>query len=282
MMVDGTIVYHSIGLICECDVGCDMDNHSFSFNHNTLLHLLDDVRNIHESAAFGDDSDHKRFDEIMQEINARVVLLTRDGLTGCFRAELFFDKIVQECEIAARLSQPLALMLIDVDGLKNLNDTHGHKAGSAAIAGIGAAVISVIRAMDFPARIGGDEFAILLPNTNSGAALDIALRLRSEIDKQNIPHAPTVSIGVAGLLPTTIDPQGLFENADISLYVAKRAGRNQVRAWCGGMEHHRSHVSEVRFGRDERVLQVSRSGNRGARVLARNMCMSDRGTSTTS
>jgi diguanylate cyclase (GGDEF)-like protein len=161
-----------------------------------------------------------------------------DPLTGLHNRRHFDVVCATEWERARRGRKPLAVMFIDVDYFKPYNDHHGHRAGDDCIAAVGNAIgRSLQRPADLAARYGGDEFVVLLPDTDIQGALDVARRVVSAIGALDIPHrgSPfgrvTSSIGVAQLVPgTNHTSEELLECADRALYSAKRAGRNGVVA----------------------------------------------------
>jgi two-component system, cell cycle response regulator len=157
-----------------------------------------------------------------------------DSLTGLANYRSLFENLQREMERAQRYDQPLGLLAIDVDDLKRINDEGGHAAGNTALQLIARVLKRAVRSYDVVARQGGDEFAILLPNTTGREALALAERVRSEIMRQRIRGRPlSVSIGVAarerGCGPSTV--RSLFETSDQALYRAKRGGRNRVEAY---------------------------------------------------
>src|SRR5262249_5609226 len=134
-----------------------------------------------------------------------------------------------------RYGRPLALALIDLDHFKQINDTHGHGVGDAVIRSAVRACLASLRAIDRMGRIGGEEFAVLLPETNREGAAIVAERLRAAVAALAVeiegatPIATTASVGVAALGEgdaTRID--ALIARADRALYAAKRGGRNRV------------------------------------------------------
>jgi diguanylate cyclase (GGDEF)-like protein/PAS domain S-box-containing protein len=147
-----------------------------------------------------------------------------DDLTGLANRRAWDAHLPRELARARRSGTALSVAMIDLDGLKAINDTRGHQAGSSAIKQAGAAWSSQLRAGDLLARFGGDEFAVLMPECTLDQALIAAERLRVAIGP-----TPTASIGVAEW-DGIEDPQALIERADEALYAAKRAGRNRVAA----------------------------------------------------
>ena len=154
-----------------------------------------------------------------------------DGLTGLPNKRAVTDALKRTFAQATMTKAPLALLLLDLDHFKQVNDQYGHAAGDQVLAGVGAALRSMLRARDFAGRNGGEEFAVLLPDTDIAAALEIAERVRATIAEVTLPGTDvpvTVSVGVAGF-PGHASTLERFERlADAALYVAKRQGRNRV------------------------------------------------------
>jgi diguanylate cyclase (GGDEF)-like protein len=154
-----------------------------------------------------------------------------DGLTGLPNKRAVTDALKRTFAQATMTKAPLALLLLDLDHFKQVNDQHGHAAGDHVLASVGAALRSVLRNRDFAGRNGGEEFAVLLPDTTIAAALEIAERVRAAIAEITLPgtNVPvTVSVGVAGFPDHANTLERLERLADAALYVAKRQGRNRV------------------------------------------------------
>ena len=154
-----------------------------------------------------------------------------DGLTGLPNKRAVTDALKRTFAQATMTKAPLALLLLDLDHFKQINDQHGHAAGDQVLARVGAALRSVLRARDFAGRNGGEEFAVLLPDTDIAAALEIAERVRATIAEVTVPGTDvpvTVSVGVAGFPDHASTLERLDRLADAALYVAKRQGRNPV------------------------------------------------------
>lgn len=156
-----------------------------------------------------------------------------DELTSLANRRYFMQKIQEEFNRAKRYQTPLTLLMLDMDNLKWINDTHGHGAGDQVLRHIAKAFTDSLRESDFSGRIGGDEFGIILPNTGMGDGLQLAERLKLTIERQRIDIRGgfvqfTMSIGVAVLseVDNTIDD--LLRRADVALYQAKNAGGNKV------------------------------------------------------
>lgn len=169
-------------------------------------------------------------------------LSTQDGLTGINNRRRFDEALYDEWFRARRLSTPLSLIICDIDKFKEYNDTYGHLAGDKCLTRIAHLIEdSARRAGDMAARFGGEEFVIILPDTESSNAQDIAEQLRSAILDLEIPHETssvanivTVSFGVFTTLPEKdLPPETMIEFADKALYQAKRQGRNMVVIYEG-------------------------------------------------
>lgn len=161
---------------------------------------------------------------------------TRDALTGAFNRGHFTEMATQEIERARRFGEPLSALLLDIDHFKKVNDTYGHDVGDRAIITLANTVMGSLRKLDFLGRIGGEEFAVVLPRANKEPALEMAQRLRLKIAEQKVTAGDkefsfTTSIGLAALRPHTKDLAELLRNADAALYKAKREGRNRVEVW---------------------------------------------------
>jgi diguanylate cyclase (GGDEF)-like protein len=160
-----------------------------------------------------------------------------DGKTGLLNAATWQREAHTEVSRAVRTHTPLAVAMMDIDHFKAVNDTYGHLAGDAVLAGISAALRGLLRDYDIVGRFGGEEFAILLPHTTAAEARDIAERLRVRLGKiitpvtagtESVPLRITVSIGVAALEEARRDLDELLAAADSALYQAKQSGRNMT------------------------------------------------------
>lgn len=155
-------------------------------------------------------------------------LATRDALTGVANRRVFDDTLRRECERHARTGTRCALILLDVDHFKRINDTHGHQAGDSVLAQIGRALRDICRDADLPARYGGEEFVVLLTDCDDAAqALATGERIRAAITHTVTTVPITVSAGLACVPTHGTTPGDLVRAADAALYAAKRAGRNQ-------------------------------------------------------
>jgi diguanylate cyclase (GGDEF)-like protein len=154
-----------------------------------------------------------------------------DGLTGLPNKRAVTDAMKRMFAQASMTVSPLGLLLLDLDHFKQINDQGGHPVGDQVLASVGAVLRSVLRARDFAGRNGGEEFAILLPDTEVPAALEIAERVRAavaEISLAGSDVSVTASIGVVGFPDHATSLDRLEWLADAALYLAKRQGRNRV------------------------------------------------------
>ena len=157
-----------------------------------------------------------------------------DALTGLFTRTVFQIQLTEECARSQRQKYSLAVLMLDVDHFKKVNDTHGHGVGDGVLRHIAAILTRQTRGSDCPARYGGEEFVVLLPNTRPAEALHVAEKIRSRIEAEpfRLPDGGTipltVSIGVAQFPEDTGDYAWLVELADQAMYEAKKSGRNAV------------------------------------------------------
>lgn len=172
----------------------------------------------------------ERTNEQLAEANARLASLSlTDSLTGLSNHRAFHARLDAELARAKRDRTPLSLLLLDVDRFKSYNDSFGHPAGDDALQQIAHLFQTHARPSDCVARHGGEEFAVLLPNTDREGALHIAERLRQTIESNAWPHRPvTISIGIATTDPTDPDTRPLIPQADKALYNSKSTGRNRI------------------------------------------------------
>ncbi len=154
-----------------------------------------------------------------------------DPLTGLANRRAFDDALEAELARSRRSGEPLGLVMLDVDHFKRFNDTHGHQAGDRALAAVGTALRRAARREDRPCRIGGEEFAVLLPGAGDRGAADVAERIRRAIEMLEMPVGPiTASLGAATSETVPAAADQLVADADRRLYEAKSVGRNRVVA----------------------------------------------------
>ena len=158
-----------------------------------------------------------------------------DHLTGLANRRRFERQLEREVARTRRYGRPFCLLLLDIDHFKRVNDSHGHEAGDEALRRLANALQAGTRGIDTAARIGGEEFGLILPETESARGCEVAERLRQAISETEIPAAGhiTVSIGLAECTASFGDVRQLFTAADAALYEAKRAGRDRVQCAPG-------------------------------------------------
>jgi two-component system, cell cycle response regulator len=177
---------------------------------------------------------HDRARAAQQELEKMVL---SDPLTGLFNRRALLDRLSVEFHRVGRYQTPMALAMIDLDSFKPLNDTFGHLFGDQVLKAVGDAVLRSVRALDVPARYGGDEFALILPQTDAAGALRVCERLLRNVTALEFqPEGSetlrlTASLGL-GFHPSedVASPEDLLRAADSALYRAKRSGRNRVCA----------------------------------------------------
>lgn len=177
--------------------------------------------------------------------NARLYELTKrlaitDELTGLYNYRYLQQRLQTELERAQRYTRPLSLVMVDIDGFKLYNDTHGHLQGDVVLAEIAELFRASCRELDVLARYGGEEFAFILPETDAPGAFVVAEKIREVISEQRFLGKGkqrnvrlTISLGVASFPLHAPDLEGLLKKADNALYIAKNSGRNRV---CGPKE----------------------------------------------
>jgi diguanylate cyclase (GGDEF)-like protein len=163
-----------------------------------------------------------------------------DELTGLHNARRFHDLLEVEVERARRFDQPLGLLMLDIDDFKPVNDTHGHLQGDDVLRAVGHVLAAGSREIDEPARYGGEEMAVVLPQTDLDGAVQLAERIRGSIADLRVPRRDgtgvlrvTVSCGAAALPDSALDKGGLIAAADAALYRAKRAGKDRTERAAG-------------------------------------------------
>jgi diguanylate cyclase (GGDEF)-like protein len=168
-------------------------------------------------------------------------MVLTDPLTGCLNRRGFDQALAREVARSERAGSDMALLALDLDHFKDVNDTFGHPAGDEVLRALGALLVQTARAGDVVARIGGEEFAIILPDTSSAGAFQVASRLCELVELHPFPPGKpggqplhiTTSIGIVSGAPDLADDYvaQFMVRADAALYAAKRSGRNRVRTW---------------------------------------------------
>ena len=183
---------------------------------------------------FVDDEKRLRMEVLVHSMELEK-LATRDDLTQLYNRRYFFERLEREMNTARSFERPLALILLDLDGLKSVNDSRGHRAGDRALANFGKLLLAQTRASDVPARIGGDEFAIILQDTTQAAADAAVARLNAGMEgadllgEQGADVKIWASLGVAGYPWDAETADELVQQADAAMYANKRE-RKQERA----------------------------------------------------
>ena len=151
-----------------------------------------------------------------------------DELTGLANRRHFMERLETELSRAQRSGGPVAVLLSDLDDFKRVNDRFGHRAGDEVLKAFGRALRRCARETDVPARLGGEEFAVLLTDTDSDGARHFAERLRSEFrNEEGTPDPVTASFGIASY-PASGSAEELLVDADVSLYQAKARGKDRI------------------------------------------------------
>jgi len=181
---------------------------------------------------------HKRYYErLRKNYESSMALAMVDPLTGAFNRRYFDAHLPRMLSPTTGIYKPLAVLMVDIDHFKKINDTYGHASGDVALKAVVERVINSVRPSDLVARMGGEEFAILMPETPMPAAHSIADRLRARIadtpialaDEHKTEITVTVSIGCACVQNEQLEtPANLLARADAALYEAKQTGRNKV------------------------------------------------------
>jgi len=171
-----------------------------------------------------------------EAIDARRKSLFSDHLTGVANRRAFFEAAELELNRNRRAPRPTALVLVDADHFKRINDRHGHAGGDAVLRHLGQLLSATFRQVDVVARVGGEEFAVLLPSSGIDAAVAVAERLRALVAGRSVAYegvdiACTISAGVAVCDGEALGLDTLMKRADQALYAAKAAGRDRVERW---------------------------------------------------
>ncbi|WP_158971894.1 sensor domain-containing diguanylate cyclase [Paraglaciecola sp. L3A3] len=171
---------------------------------------------------------------VMQSLNTQLKEISRvDGLTGLYNRRYWNEQFDMEFKRTKRSDTESSLIMLDIDHFKKVNDTYGHPAGDEVIKALAGIIQKTIRETDVAGRYGGEEFAIILPNTPVANVEFVSERLRRLVEKCVVDYAGinisfTISIGIAGFQKSYKDSAQWLESADKALYQAKAAGRNRV------------------------------------------------------
>lgn len=160
-----------------------------------------------------------------------------DSLTGLFNRRAFEKKFIEEFERSKRYHNPLSVLMLDLDNFKTINDTYGHHGGDAALVKISETLREMTRQSDFPSRYGGEEFVLILPETDQESALQVASKVHDAIRRSSFgtatrPFTLTVSIGVNSTSTQVYSSwRELLDDADRALYFAKNTGKDRIELW---------------------------------------------------
>jgi two-component system, cell cycle response regulator len=173
-----------------------------------------------------------------------------DSLTGLFNRRAFEKKIGEEFERSKRYGHPLSVVILDIDNFKKINDTYGHHGGDAALVRISEILRERSRRSDFPSRFGGEEFVLVLPETDQDSAIQVARKFHEEIRSCSFgtvdkPFVLTVSMGLTSSTKKEYsDWREMVADADCALYQAKNTGKDRIEI-CLPQENHRSRQVSV-------------------------------------
>lgn len=174
----------------------------------------------------------------MREYNQQLLMqANHDPLTGVLNARAYYARCQELVNLARRTGRSYAVLFIDLDHFKSINDRYGHQAGDTVLRVVAATLASSIRCTDILGRIGGEEFSIFLPDTERAGAAQLAEILRSRVENcrpkiNQLPLPVTASIGVAVCGDDMPEMDALQQNADQAMYAAKKMGRNRVSVFC--------------------------------------------------
>ncbi len=188
-------------------------------------------------------------------VDGLVQLSSRDPLTGLANRRAFEMSLAREIDRVARSGEPALLLALDIDHFKRVNDVHGHQAGDQVIRAVATALLDSVRPMDLVARVGGEEFAIILPNCPNTFGETVAERVRRRVAQMpvaiGLQHQISVTVSVGGAYaPQWVRSTGALwqERADQQLYRAKAEGRNQVQLEATAVSEVSSEEKRLLFG----------------------------------
>jgi diguanylate cyclase (GGDEF)-like protein len=196
-----------------------------------LRRQLDQARND----AISRESELQRYQQQLEAANIKLQeLATTDPLTGVANRRVFDQRLNIDFAHARRYGRAMAVMILDVDNFKQRNDRFGHDEGDATLKRFAALLARSVREADLVVRYGGEEFVLLLPETNEQQALLMSSRIMAMVRGYEWGQEQvTISGGVADLQPSIVRPHELVTRADKALYAAKHAGKDRVVGWTG-------------------------------------------------
>lgn len=179
---------------------------------------------------------HSLTDDLRRRSSEMELAALTDGMTGLNNRRYFDEALGQYLEEFVRIGRPVGLMILDLDHFKSINDTHGHDVGDEVLRAVSRCLMEHTRHHDFVARLGGEEFAVIVPNMDSESLAAFAERLRSAVERLaldvgNVRLRITMSVGLAVAQGAGSDnAAALVKRADVNLYNAKQGGRNRICA----------------------------------------------------
>lgn len=236
---DSTDHYHTSLERCATEIASASSLEELA---NVIEGVLEDTRSVRETTKRSSsqlnalreevDSANRQIARLQQELDETSELVRHDALTGTLNRKGLDEALEREIGRARRKGAPMCLAMLDIDNFKHLNDTFGHKTGDDALRHLAEVIRTFTRPQDMVGRYGGEEFLILLPDTEIDAAVQATVRLQRELTKrfflaENQRVLITFSAGVARIDPDE-DPYSAIDRADKAMYAAKRAGKNRV------------------------------------------------------
>ena len=212
-----------------------------------LIASSTDISGIKQAEALLSQSSMDLEKEIAHRTEKLEQLMLTDPLTGVGNRRLLTKRLGEEVLRAQRYERPLTVVFFDIDHFKRINDTYGHNIGDMVLASVADKLGSGLRECDLLCRFGGEEFVVLLPETEMNKAIKVAERMRMDIAHMRLPQiqeAITISAGLAELI---VDESGeqLLERCDRALYLAKEAGRNCCRINTCSDNKERKHIRQL-------------------------------------
>ncbi len=207
----------------------------------------------------------RAFEQLAERVGATWQLATVDPLTAIPNRQAVLGRVDEELARAARYARPLSVVMLDLDHFKRLNDTFGHTAGDQALREVARRLAENIRSVDVVGRFGGEEFLLVLPETDADAAASLAEKLRLVVARTPIrlpdgqESTVTVSAGVAGGTGPRLHADALVRDADAALYSAKALGRDSVYVFCEAEDEATVHRSPIRPEARSAAIDVGRA-----------------------